>query len=108
MARQGLTKSKAEEYQQASKKRKGQILDSLCEDIGWSRDNARRQLKRSLTCGARRKSTKTARTLKGIEAREAQARIDALAQSVGLKRATGTLLDALARRGFESLSPGKE
>jgi hypothetical protein len=47
MARKELTKSKAEEYRKASKKRKGQILDALCEDTGWSRDNARRQLKRA-------------------------------------------------------------
>jgi hypothetical protein len=45
MARRELTKSKATEYRRASKKKKGQILDRLCEDIGWSRDNARRQLK---------------------------------------------------------------
>jgi hypothetical protein len=47
MARQELTKSKANEYRQASKKRKGEILDILCEDTGWSRDNARRQLRRA-------------------------------------------------------------
>jgi len=47
MARFELAKSKAKEYHHASKKRKGVILDNLCEDTGWSRDNARRQLKRA-------------------------------------------------------------
>ncbi|MDR2493410.1 MAG: hypothetical protein LBD25_08160 [Coriobacteriales bacterium] len=51
MARKELTKSKAQEYSRAGKKRKGQMLDALCEDTGWSRDNARRKLKRAL--GAR-------------------------------------------------------
>jgi len=49
MARKELAKSKAEEYRKASKRRKGEILDALCENTGWSRDNARRQLKRALT-----------------------------------------------------------
>ena len=48
MARKELTKSKAEEYRKASKKRKGEILDLLCEDTGWNRDNARRQLRCAL------------------------------------------------------------
>jgi len=48
MARKELTKSKAMEYHKATKKRKGEILNLLCEDTGWSRDNARRQLKRAL------------------------------------------------------------
>jgi len=48
MARKELTRSKAQEYHRASKKRKGQILDIVCEDTGWSRDNARRQLGRAL------------------------------------------------------------
>jgi hypothetical protein len=48
MVRKELTKSKATEYKRASKKRKGQILDKLCEDTGWSRDNARRQLRLAL------------------------------------------------------------
>ena len=51
MTRKELTRSKAKEYEKASKKRKGQMLDGLCEDTGWSRDNARRQLKRALTKG---------------------------------------------------------
>ena len=54
MARLELTKSKAKEYQRASKKRKGVILDRLCEDTGWSRDNARRQLKRAATLPPKR------------------------------------------------------
>jgi hypothetical protein len=64
MARKELTKSKAKDYQRASKKRKGQILDNLCEDTGWSRDNARRQLKRYLTIDARKKPAKKTRPLK--------------------------------------------
>lgn len=48
MARKELAQSKAKEYQRATKKRKGQILDNLCENTGWSRDNARRQLKKAL------------------------------------------------------------
>lgn len=64
MARRELTKSKAKEYQKATKKRKGAILDSLCEDTGWSRDNARRQLKRYLSIDTRCKPTKKSRALK--------------------------------------------
>jgi hypothetical protein len=45
MARKELARSKALEYKRATKKRKGKILDGLCEDTGWSRDNARRQLR---------------------------------------------------------------
>jgi hypothetical protein len=58
MARKELTKSKAKEYRQATKKRKGEILDALCEDTGWSRDNARRQLRHALTQGARPRERK--------------------------------------------------
>jgi hypothetical protein len=64
MARKELTKSKAVEYQKASKKRKGQILDRLCEDTGWSRDNARRQLKKSLFKDCRQKLKKHSRAYK--------------------------------------------
>lgn len=56
MARRELTRSKALEYRRASKKRKGQILDGLCEDTGWSRDNARRQIKAALGTDARRRA----------------------------------------------------
>lgn len=55
MARRELTRSKALEYRRASKKRKGQILDGLCEVTGWSRDNARRQIKAALGADGRRK-----------------------------------------------------
>jgi len=58
MARQELTKSKALEYRRASKKKKGVMLDRLCEDTGWSRDNARRQLKRFLTRPVRKRKPK--------------------------------------------------
>jgi hypothetical protein len=64
MARRQLTKSKAEEYRKASKKRKGEILDLLCEDTGWSRDNARKQLKKALTRQSREKTLKKARPKK--------------------------------------------
>jgi hypothetical protein len=40
-----ITKQKAREYERASKKEKGRILDELAATIGWSRANARRQLK---------------------------------------------------------------
>jgi hypothetical protein len=53
MARKELTKSKAKEYRKATKKRKGEILDALCEETGWSRDNARRQLRRALVQGTK-------------------------------------------------------
>ena len=61
MARKELTKSKAKEYDKAQKKRKGQILDGLCEDTGWSRDNARRQLKLALGKDGRKKAEKKRR-----------------------------------------------
>lgn len=64
MARKELTKSKAKEYKKATKKRKGEILDLLCEDTGWSRDNARRQLKKHLFVDAREKPKKRKRRLK--------------------------------------------
>ncbi|OCN06019.1 hypothetical protein A4S06_06295 [Erysipelotrichaceae bacterium MTC7] len=54
MAKKEITKSKAKEYRSAKKKRKGEILDAVCETTGWSRDNCRRQLKR-----ASRRSVKT-------------------------------------------------
>lgn len=47
MAKKEITKSKAKEYARASKKRKGEILDAICETTGWSRDNARRQLRQA-------------------------------------------------------------
>jgi hypothetical protein len=64
MARKELTNSKAKEYHKASKKRKGEILDGLCEDTGWSRDNARRQLKRYLMIDTRYRPAKKAKSLK--------------------------------------------
>lgn len=45
MAHKELTKLKAKKYFRALKKRKGEILDTLCEDTGWSRDTVCRQLK---------------------------------------------------------------
>jgi len=67
MARKELTQSKAKEYDKAPKKRKGQILDGLCEDTGWSRDNARRQLKLALHKDGREKARKKRRGLKYSE-----------------------------------------
>lgn len=43
-----LTKAYAREYQRAAKKRKGVMLDELCTVTGWSRVNARRQLRIAL------------------------------------------------------------
>lgn len=48
MAKKEITKTKAKLYLRATKKRKGEILDALCETTGWSRDNARRQLRNAL------------------------------------------------------------
>ncbi|PYI67874.1 integrase [Arthrobacter livingstonensis] len=46
-ARREITKKEAGEYFRASKKGKGEILDRLVVEIGWSRANARRQLGRA-------------------------------------------------------------
>ncbi|MDR1710260.1 MAG: integrase, partial [Propionibacteriaceae bacterium] len=43
--KRALTKKFAGGYARASKKEKGRILDRLCEDTGWSRVNARVQLR---------------------------------------------------------------
>jgi len=65
MARKELTKSKAHEYEKASKKEKGVILDRICEDTGWSRDNARRVLKACLKAPKhKRKASRRQRSLK--------------------------------------------
>ena len=48
MAKKEITKSMASEYLKASKKKKGSLLDSICTTTGWSRDNARRQLKHAI------------------------------------------------------------
>lgn len=42
--RRDLTKAYAREYQRASKKAKGVMLDELCAATGWSRVNARRAI----------------------------------------------------------------
>jgi len=59
MARQELTRSKALEYRRASKKKKGVILDRLVEDTGWSRDNARRQLRHFLNAPVKKRRPKS-------------------------------------------------
>ena len=43
--RRELTKAYAREYQRASKKAKGVMLDELCAATGWSRVNARRAIR---------------------------------------------------------------
>ena len=43
-----LTKVYAREYQRASKKTKGVMLDELCAATGWSRVNARRAIRQAL------------------------------------------------------------
>ena len=43
--RRDLTKAYAAEYQRAGKKQKGVMLDELCQATGWSRVNARRQVR---------------------------------------------------------------
>lgn len=43
-ARREITKKEAAAYATASKKAKGEILDRLMAEVGWSRANARRQL----------------------------------------------------------------
>jgi len=43
-ARHEITKKFAKQYQAATKKDKGKLLDEVCSITGWSRDNARRQL----------------------------------------------------------------
>ena len=47
-ARREITKKEARAYASASKKGKGQILDRLVGEVGWSRANARRQLNAAL------------------------------------------------------------
>ncbi|MES2094576.1 MAG: DDE-type integrase/transposase/recombinase [Actinomycetota bacterium] len=52
-ARREITKKYAREYQRASKKERGALLDGLCQATGWSRDNARRAIRNaSLRRGA--------------------------------------------------------
>ena len=51
-ARREITKKYAREYQRASKKQRGVLLDGLCQATGWSRDNARRGRSRMRPSGA--------------------------------------------------------
>ena len=44
-ARREITKRYAREYQRASKKQRGVLLDGLCQATGWSRDTARRAIR---------------------------------------------------------------
>lgn len=47
-ARHEITRKFAKQYQAATKGAKGTLLDEVCAITGWSRDNARRQLKTAL------------------------------------------------------------
>lgn len=47
-ARHEITKKFARQYRDATKKDKGLLLDEVCAITGWSRDNARRQLRAAL------------------------------------------------------------
>lgn len=47
-ARREITKKEAGAYATASKKAKGEILDRLVAEVGWSRANARRALRTAL------------------------------------------------------------
>ena len=71
MSKKEITRGKAIEYQRASKKRKGNILDSVCETTGWSRDNARRQLTQvaKITKVSKRRNKRTKPLKYSLEAR---------------------------------------
>ncbi|MGK2964818.1 MAG: integrase catalytic domain-containing protein [Tepidiformaceae bacterium] len=61
-ARREITKKYAREYQRASKKQRGVLLDGLCQATGWSRDNARRAIRNaSVRRGAASQQTRKAR-----------------------------------------------
>ncbi|NLK01781.1 MAG: transposase family protein [Clostridiaceae bacterium] len=60
MAKDEITFKYAKKYARASKKTKGEILDIVVEVTGWSRDNARRRLKKAL----QRKRSKYKRSVK--------------------------------------------
>lgn len=60
MAKDEITFKYAKKYSRASKKTKGEILDIVVEVTGWSRDNARRRLKKAL----QRKRSKYKRSVK--------------------------------------------
>jgi hypothetical protein len=100
MARMALTKSKAEEYRKATKKRKGVILDILCEDTGWSRDNARRQLKRALKApGLRKRKPKRPRPLKySLRSRRILANVWALSGTTAGQYLVVQIKDGLIER----------
>src|SRR5699024_1014019 len=57
-----ITAKYARAYQQASKKAKGEVLDQVTAVTGWSRDNARRQLRRA--AGPRRVKRRRRRSRK--------------------------------------------
>ena len=61
-ARREITKRYAREYQRASKKQRGVLLDGLCQTTGWSRDNARRAIRNaSARRGSASQQTRKAR-----------------------------------------------
>ncbi|MEO6942320.1 MAG: transposase family protein [Terrimesophilobacter sp.] len=61
-ARREITKKEARAYASAGKKAKGQVLDRLMAEVGWSRANARRQLAAATArCGPARAVTRRPR-----------------------------------------------
>lgn len=60
MAKKEITKRMASDYLKASKKKKGTLLNNVCAITGWSRDNARRQLKHAIRLQSRSKAYKRA------------------------------------------------
>ena len=88
-------------YQQASKKAKGEVLDQVTAVTGWSRDNARRRLRRA--AGPRRAKHHRRRTRKfSYDATKILQRVWAFSGyqcGKDLVVAMPTLLDALERHG---------
>lgn len=102
-----ITAKYAKAYQQASKKDKGGLLDEVTAVTGWSRDNARRQLR--LAAGPRRLKHRRRRSRKySYDAAKVLQRVWAFSgYECGkyLVVAMPLLLDALERHG--ELAPGK-
>ncbi|MDR1427737.1 MAG: hypothetical protein LBJ08_08290 [Bifidobacteriaceae bacterium] len=57
-ARAEITRRYAQAYAKAPKTLKGEILDTVCELIGWSRDNARRRLRTKASAPPRTRRTR--------------------------------------------------
>lgn len=58
MIRKEITKSKANEYSRANKKKKGKMLDEICDLTGWCRDHARKEFKNAMRSQYRSKRSK--------------------------------------------------